>query len=92
MKKHKLFFRADGSSTTGYGHVMRLLSVASMLNEKYECVFLTQSPDAFLKAQIKLVCNKLIELPTQKNILQEANYIADAILTNQDVIVLDGYN
>ncbi|MBC7411110.1 MAG: UDP-2,4-diacetamido-2,4,6-trideoxy-beta-L-altropyranose hydrolase [Bacteroidia bacterium] len=92
MKKHKLFFRADGSSTTGYGHVMRLLSVASMLNEKYDCIFLTQCPDTFLKTQIKLVCTKLIELPAHKNILQEAKYIADTILTSQDVIMLDGYN
>ncbi len=52
LKNNKVFFRADGNSSTGYGHdVMRLLSLASMINNKFDCIFLTRHTDEFLLKQ-----------------------------------------
>ena len=35
----KLFFRADGNSSIGLGHLLRLLAVADALKYKFEITF-----------------------------------------------------
>lgn len=92
MKKHRILFRADGSVIAGYGHVMRLLSLAAMLEGKYRCVFMIREPDAFLKEQILSVCDELITLPGTGSYAKEAVSIAGSHLRKDDIVVLDGYN
>jgi UDP-2,4-diacetamido-2,4,6-trideoxy-beta-L-altropyranose hydrolase len=91
MKQKRILFRADGDAVAGYGHVIRSLSLASMLKRKYHCVFLIRKPDAFLEAQIRNCCDELIVLPQEKDLRKEARYIAENIIWEEDIVVLDGY-
>ena len=90
-KKNKIIFRADGSTLTGYGHVMRLLSLAGFLNKKYRCEFMIRRPDAFLKAQILSVCDSVVELPLTGNLAKEAQEVASRAAPS-DIFILDGYD
>ena len=78
--KPLIILRADGNLIAGYGHVIRLLSLASILKNKYKCIFLIQKPDDFLKLQIKTVCDEIVELPLSKNLTLEAKKIAKEII------------
>ncbi len=91
MKKNKIFFRADGSVITGYGHVLRALALASMLKEKYECIFVIREPDSFLKKQIEQICHAIVVIPESSGIKTELAVLKKHIGKN-DMVVLDGYN
>jgi spore coat polysaccharide biosynthesis predicted glycosyltransferase SpsG len=91
LKKNKIIFRADGSTITGYGHVMRLLSLARILKKKYHLEFIVQQPDAFLKKQITTVCNTIKEIPITSDYRKEANQLQRMIQAN-DIVIIDGYN
>ncbi|MCB0410786.1 MAG: hypothetical protein KDD29_11245, partial [Flavobacteriales bacterium] len=90
--KKRILFRADGSVSIGYGHIIRLLSLCSILRKEYRCVFTTQNPDKYLIDQIKENCDELIVLPKTKNLTKEALYISNNISNPNDIIILDGYN
>lgn len=92
LKKKRILFRADGSLAAGYGHVIRLLSLASILKKKYNCTFLIQQPDAFLKKQILEKCDELIELPASANFNKEAALLSQKYVKPDDLVVLDGYH
>lgn len=89
-KKQIIYFRADGNLKIGYGHVIRSLALVEMV-QKYDCRFVINTPDDFLKNEIQKVCTTLIELPVFKTLKDEANYISENILDSNDIIVLDGY-
>ena len=91
MKKNRIIFRADGNLIAGYGHVIRALSLASMLKSKYHIVFIIQKTDDFLKTQIKNICDEIIEIPVAKNPLTESKKIAKELLKPSDIVILDGY-
>ncbi|MBA3972154.1 MAG: UDP-2,4-diacetamido-2,4,6-trideoxy-beta-L-altropyranose hydrolase [Bacteroidetes bacterium] len=91
MKKKRIIFRADGNLIAGYGHVIRGLSLATMLKNKYHTVFVIQEPDIFLQKQIKETCAKLITLPFTKNLSAESKHLSKNILDANDIVVLDGY-
>ena len=90
-KKKRILFRADGNSIAGYGHVIRSLSLAAMLKKKFECIFLIQSPNAFLKDQIQLICKKTIILPDSENMIKESKMLSKKFIESSDIVVLDGY-
>src|ERR1035437_10795092 len=86
--KHRIFFRADGSSKIGLGHVVRCLALIEMLNRDFECIFLIKDADEKIKHLIERNC-KLIELRSSdfdKEVLEVLN-----IVTGNDIVVLDGY-
>ncbi len=91
MDKNRIIFRADGNVVAGYGHVIRALSLASILKAKYRIVFIIQKTDAFLKEQIKNTCDELIEIPVSKNSDAEAKKIATEFIRSNDIVILDGY-
>ncbi len=90
LKKKKIFLRADGDLTTGYGHVIRLLSLAGMLKKKYSCQFIIQQPEKFLKDQILAVCDSIIEIPVSNDYKKEVKHLSEKIKL-QDICVIDGY-
>jgi UDP-2,4-diacetamido-2,4,6-trideoxy-beta-L-altropyranose hydrolase len=91
LKKNRIIFRADGSAGKGYGHVIRLLSLASMLNKKYICIFIIQQPDDFLKKQITSICDSIMVLPLTTKFKNEATQLSK-ILDPEDIFVLDSYH
>ncbi len=89
--KPVIVFRADGNLIAGYGHVIRDLSLASILKDKYHTVFIIQDPDDFLRSQIKNTCDEIIEIPATKNLVDESKKIVKHILKPDDIVILDGY-
>lgn len=90
--KVNIYFRADGNSKIGMGHVIRSLALAEMLSLQFDCHFIIRAPTPALKIQILYVCQSIIELSPPKNDLQEAEKLANTTFTNKDIVVLDGYN
>lgn len=92
MKKNRIIFRADGDLVAGYGHVIRSLSLASILKKKYNCCFVIRNPDSFLKEQIIKVCDEIIEIPENVSYEAEAKKLAKNTVKPDDIVVLDGYH
>ncbi|SIO49123.1 UDP-2,4-diacetamido-2,4,6-trideoxy-beta-L-altropyranose hydrolase [Chitinophaga niabensis] len=87
----KIFFRADGSSQIGLGHVVRSCALAQMLSENFECHFFIQSPSDSLQKLIEQYCQYLHILPPATNIVEEAQTWVKE-LDGSEIIVLDGYH
>jgi UDP-2,4-diacetamido-2,4,6-trideoxy-beta-L-altropyranose hydrolase len=88
MKKH-VVFRADGSDVIGFGHVYRLLALAEMLNESFECIFVTKEAPEVLVKQMKTYC-KEVKLMSAENETDELRQLT-GLLNKEDIVVLDGY-
>lgn len=90
--KSRIIFRADGNSRIGLGHVTRSLALAHMLRDEYECVFAIQAPDAILKEQILNTCHGVIVLPACLSSEERFNHELDAYISDEEIVVLDGYS
>ncbi|MFN3316982.1 MAG: UDP-2,4-diacetamido-2,4,6-trideoxy-beta-L-altropyranose hydrolase, partial [Raineya sp.] len=91
-KISRIYFRADGNTKIGLGHVTRSLALADMLKERFDIFFLIQEPSEQVIAQIREVTNQIIVLPKTENYLEEAQWIAQNYLTGKEIVVLDGYH
>lgn len=86
--KRRVVFRADGNSEIGYGHFIRTLGIAGLINERFHCVFATLSPSDYQLAEIRKVCHEV-------SILEDNNLLSDEFLQfldSNDIVVLDHYN
>jgi UDP-2,4-diacetamido-2,4,6-trideoxy-beta-L-altropyranose hydrolase len=92
MSKPVIYFRADGNSKMGLGHVIRSLALAEMLSENFECRFIIRNPLPQLLLEIKKVCSHVIQLDSIKFDYSEAAYLTKEILSREDILVLDGYH
>ncbi|KAA9345812.1 UDP-2,4-diacetamido-2,4,6-trideoxy-beta-L-altropyranose hydrolase [Adhaeribacter soli] len=93
MAKPRLFFRADGNSKIGLGHVIRSLALAELLQADFECTFAIQQPSEALLNQLQSVCKPIEKLAATENenqLLAEAETISNSF-SGQEIIVLDGY-
>ncbi len=90
----KVFFRADGNTKIGLGHITRCLALADMLKNDFECIFLVQNPSEIIKQQIKENF-ELIILPQTgelvEDFLVEAYFIVENYLKIPCIVVLDHY-
>jgi UDP-2,4-diacetamido-2,4,6-trideoxy-beta-L-altropyranose hydrolase len=89
--KKRIFFRADGNSKIGLGHVIRSLSLAEMLREDFCTIFLIRSPSEDLRNKILNVCDELNELSEDSNHEEEASLVRN-LINPEDILVLDGYS
>jgi UDP-2,4-diacetamido-2,4,6-trideoxy-beta-L-altropyranose hydrolase len=85
-----LFFRADGSTQIGLGHITRCMALADMLRADFHCIFLVQNPAPALKAQIEAEFEIRV-LPESEDFLAEAHFLAKEVLKKGQIIVLDHY-
>jgi UDP-2,4-diacetamido-2,4,6-trideoxy-beta-L-altropyranose hydrolase len=90
--KPLVYFRADGNSKLGLGHVVRLLALADMIRNDFDCQFIIQNPSPEIKEQILKVCSQVIELPELSDYNAEADQIAKAYFASDTIVVLDGYH
>lgn len=90
MAKPNVYFRADGNSKIGLGHVSRLLAIADMISDEFATHFLIINPDNNVCELIKNCCQSLVDL-NQEPFTQEAETIVSTILKPGDILVLDGY-
>ncbi|MBC9933802.1 UDP-2,4-diacetamido-2,4,6-trideoxy-beta-L-altropyranose hydrolase [Chitinophaga qingshengii] len=89
--KSSVFFRADGSSKIGLGHVIRTCALAHMLRHEFDCFFLIQEPLEMLQREIQLAGAQVIALPLQTDYLTDARYCTH-FFSDRDIVILDGYN
>lgn len=83
----RVVFRADGNADIGYGHFIRTLGLASLINTEFECVFATQEPTPYQIEEIYNVCSGLIELSKSERHLDE--FLSH--LRDDDIVVIDDY-
>ena len=82
----KIYFRADAGANIGYGHFVRTLALADMLNDNFDCTFFTQTPTNYQRTEVAKVC-KLVDLPSDDSKFDLfLNY-----LTGEEIVVLDNY-
>jgi UDP-2,4-diacetamido-2,4,6-trideoxy-beta-L-altropyranose hydrolase len=85
--KRKVVFRADGNFDIGYGHFIRTLGIAGLINKEFECIYATQIPTDYQLKEINKVCGKVIELSKSDSHFTE--FIDH--LEHGDIVVLDNY-
>ena len=86
MKK-RVVFRADGDAEIGYGHFIRTLAIASLINEDFNCIYATQAPTEYQVSEISKVCSEIIKLSKSNKSFDEFL----SFLKNDDIVVLDNY-
>ena len=84
--KRRIYFRADAGKERGYGHFIRTLALADMLKDDFDCVFVTQAPTDYQKAEVAKVC-QLVELPATD---EKFRLFLD-MLQGNEIVVLDNY-
>lgn len=91
ITRTKIFFRTDGNSQIGLGHIFRSLALADLLQPYFESVFFIQQPIETIKERISAV-GTLVELPLTDDLDQEAQFLVDNHLSGKEIVVLDGYH
>lgn len=85
--KRRVIFRADGNLNIGYGHFIRTLGIAGIINNDFECIYATMSPTGYQANEIKKACNHMIELSKSGDHYDE--FLTH--LNSGDIVVLDNY-
>ncbi len=85
--KQRVVFRADGNLEIGYGHFIRTLGIAGLINNDFECVYAIHAPTEYQINEIKKVCSQIITLDKDKNHFTE--FLKFVKLG--DIVVLDNY-
>jgi UDP-2,4-diacetamido-2,4,6-trideoxy-beta-L-altropyranose hydrolase len=88
----RVFFRADGGSKMGLGHVIRSIALMQMLRDDFDCSFLIRDPSESLIKQIKDAGGRPVALPSTVDHLAEAVRITEAWFSPGDIVVVDGYH
>jgi len=83
----QVVFRADADPKTGLGHVMRSSSLMQMLQDDFDCSFLTSEPGYFPFADFE----KKPEVLSFKETHSDEPEKISRIFPGPSVIVLDGY-
>jgi UDP-2,4-diacetamido-2,4,6-trideoxy-beta-L-altropyranose hydrolase len=86
--KSKLFFRADGNSKIGLGHITRCLSIIQMIGDYFDCVMIVNNADKSVLNIINDVC-RFIDLEVEDP-FKEIEKIRN-IVQNTDIFIIDGY-
>ncbi|MGN6165767.1 MAG: hypothetical protein ACTHOF_14630, partial [Flavisolibacter sp.] len=86
----KVYFRADGDSQMGLGHLFRTSALAEMLASDFECILVTKCRIEKVINELKKSFNDVIlleEMQFEKEVsfLQKLNF-------DESLIVLDGYH
>ena len=84
----KIIFRADGSSTTGLGHLYRLFSLVEIVKYTFDFVFLTRETST--KSVIPETYQTII-IPKEITIQNEPEWIASNFSPESYTIIADGY-
>lgn len=87
----KIFFRADANPQIGLGHVSRLIALSEIVKEYFTCYFITHHPAPAIEQQILSVCEEIMLIPSFEDISSEADHIVENILSQEDILVIDGY-
>jgi UDP-2,4-diacetamido-2,4,6-trideoxy-beta-L-altropyranose hydrolase len=84
-----VYLRGDGNSSSGLGHIHRLLALSEMLSSQYNCKFVTRNPLPGVRSLIQQTCSEIIEVSAD-NIEVECSEFVEC-LDGSEIVVLDGY-
>ncbi|MDC1462639.1 UDP-2,4-diacetamido-2,4,6-trideoxy-beta-L-altropyranose hydrolase [Polaribacter sp.] len=87
MKK-KIYFRADGNTDIGYGHIIRCLALVDMLKDHFECIFATRFVNKYIIEEIEKSCSSYIKLKEVHN-KHFDEFLS--FINKEDIVVLDNY-
>ncbi|MEM8906232.1 MAG: UDP-2,4-diacetamido-2,4,6-trideoxy-beta-L-altropyranose hydrolase [Bacteroidota bacterium] len=87
-----IYFRADGNSQMGLGHLIRSLALAEILAPEFSLHFITRSNHEAILSQIAEVCENYTILPPEVSTEEEVAYLLAQILTFPSIVILDGYH
>jgi len=90
MNKPSIVFRADGNSEIGLGHLVRSSALAAMLKENYHCLLATRCQSQALLDELKCSFSQIFSLPDGSDLSEEVWF--DNEVSNESLVVLDGYN
>jgi UDP-2,4-diacetamido-2,4,6-trideoxy-beta-L-altropyranose hydrolase len=88
LKKSRVIFRADGNPKIGYGHFVRTLGIAGLINVDFHCIYATILPTEYQITEINKVCNEVIFLPDDNSNFD----LFFKYLEPNDIVVVDDYN
>jgi UDP-2,4-diacetamido-2,4,6-trideoxy-beta-L-altropyranose hydrolase len=86
MNKRKIFFRADGDSEIGWGHITRSMVLSKLLKEEFETIFVTRSFNKHIENELPNACDQIVKLDDAKHFENFLGYVK-----KDDVVVLDNY-
>lgn len=86
----RVYFRADGNSNMGLGHVVRCSALAENLGDEYETVLVTRCNLPDVIRQIESSFNRITILDDSESVDEELAGIR-LQLAVADIVVLDGY-
>jgi len=87
--KQTIFFRADGDSVIGLGHIVRSSAMAAYLKGHYKCILLTRCVIASVLEEVSYIFDQIISLPVV-DYYSEAHNFSD-FKSKNSLVVLDGY-
>lgn len=90
-ENRRIVLRANFNKSIGNGHLNRLLSLANVLKNDFEIIFMTNDTSNIIKKMILSVCNEVYHLPFFENNLDEIKSIRENVLQGNEIVVLDGY-
>lgn len=91
QNKYSVYFRAEGNSKIGLGHIYRCLALAEHLKDEFNLYFIYSHNDNGVEDLIPAYINK-IQIPFYTDYVKEAEYIVQNILHGKEILVIDGYN
>ena len=98
MSNRRVILRADGNKTIGLGHVYRLLALAEIVKNDFECVFVIHNPEPFILSEIKKVCSSHLCLDSELTYegstsvpINEMPFDLEGVLNGDEIVVTDGY-
>ena len=89
--KPSIYFRADGGTSIGMGHIVRCLALAEMLKDDFDITFCYQKTDKNVDDLISGSIKKTMFLDKTDDLKSDAERFC-ANLNHKDIVVLDGYN
>lgn len=87
--KSSVYFRVDGNSLIGLGHIYRAVSIVNMLKDIFDCYLITKT-----STPVESISNDfsgIFILPESLSIKDEHRWIANKI-PHQSLIIIDGYD
>ena len=84
----KIILRSDGTTTSGLGHLCRLVALGNIFEDEYEIVFLTKITT--INKVIPEKFNKTI-IPDDISLNNEPEWISKNYNHNEFIIIIDGY-
>lgn len=92
IKKNKrIVFRADGSTQSGLGHVVRCSAVADMIGDGWEKILFTRCAIPNVLSGLEKHFSSVNSIGEEVEFLSEAAFLRQALLPS-DIVVLDGYH